>query len=134
MRVRARIGSLLTNSLAKVNIIKVESKDKGPRLTNVLDHRSKTSNELLTPGGAVQLEGRRLNFDESDPEQGVFLINTVSQVAVRIELVMHNKPSLIWFEVPQTLPPGTYHLEVRTKPNGHVTNDRLPEVLTVNPV
>jgi hypothetical protein len=130
LQTRISPGSLLTDIFKGVIPTKVERKSNAPSPTTLIDHRSKSTNERITPGGAAQIEGKRLRFDVNDPSQGIFFIDSATEAAIRVELVMSNKPSLLWFETPQMLATGSYYLEVRTKPNGHVVDGRLPELVT----
>ena len=71
-------------------------------------------NSTLTPGGGVKLRGHNLQFNEADPEQGIFLV-AGDQTRTRIEMVLHNTARELIFLVPNTLTSGEYTLEVRVR-------------------
>jgi hypothetical protein len=84
-----------------------------PRLLTYLDINSGRCDSLLTPGGVGQLDGKWLKYDPADPEQGLFFI-AADRSASRAEVVAVNTSRQLIFQVPADLPPGLYHLEVRT--------------------
>jgi hypothetical protein len=111
---------------------RIDSPSHAPNPADLTDHESGTKNQKLTRGGTAQLEGRRLRFDQADPNQGIFFMNGQGG-EIRVEQIMDHKPSTIWFKVPAGPTPGTYRLEVRTG-NGsedNIISGRLPVPLTI---
>ena len=64
-----------------------------------------------------EVAGFRLSFDPADTECGVFFMNGGGRsAATRAELYTHIGTSYVDVEVPDTLPPGEYTMEIRTRP------------------
>ncbi|MCB0175299.1 MAG: DUF4469 domain-containing protein, partial [Anaerolineae bacterium] len=61
-----------------------------------------------------KLRGHNLQFDEADPQQGIFLV-AEDQTRTRVEVVLHNTARELIFLVPNTLASGSYTLEVRAR-------------------
>lgn len=88
-------------------------------------------NSTLVPGGGMKLRGHNLQFDEADPQQGIFLV-AGDQTRTRIEMVLHNTARELIFLVPHTLTSGPYTLEVRGRyGNDNVRGGVLERTLTV---
>jgi len=90
-----------------------------PVIKKVFDRKSKSTNDIITPGHALDIEGDLLKIiDEADMDQGVFLINPQKGEEFRISYFYQNTPKMLQVELPDDLKKGTYELEVRT----HVYN------------
>lgn len=87
-----------------------------PLLLRYSDCNSEALNSVLTPDGMGELTGRRLQFDRTDPLQGVYFV-AEDNTATRAVVVGRNKPSELSFLVPD-LPPGVYTLQVRSIARG----------------
>ncbi|MCB9104755.1 MAG: DUF4469 domain-containing protein [Anaerolineales bacterium] len=88
-------------------------------------------NRTLTPGGGMKLRGHNLQFDEADPQQGIFLV-AEDQTRTRVEVVLHNTARELIFLVPNTLTSGSYTLEVRVRyGNDNVRAGVLESTLSV---
>jgi hypothetical protein len=72
--------------------------------------------EKVRAGDILRIIGRRLKFDEADPDCGVFLENdtTHERCAVYADIT----PSKLIVATPANLPSGSYDILVSTKPNG----------------
>lgn len=109
---------------SQISVEKIEPTDRRPGLQHYHDHASQTRDAVITPGGGARITGELLKFDEDDPEQGVFFINTGDQSVTKVEeMMLRNKPGTLIFINPG-LPAGTYRLEVRGKAR------RAPDVRT----
>ncbi|MCB0197553.1 MAG: DUF4469 domain-containing protein [Anaerolineae bacterium] len=73
-----------------------------------------TDNSTLTPGGGMKLSGYNLQFDESDPAQGIFLV-AEDQTRTRVQFMLQNTARELIFLIPNTLTPGPYTLEVKAR-------------------
>ena len=76
-----------------------------PAETGVLD---------IQAGSYVRIQGQRLQFDPSDPDQGVFFVNGSTHRAARYT---HVTSTLVLAAVPEGVAAGPYELSVRTLPN-----------------
>jgi hypothetical protein len=106
-------GILLRQATAKIKVRKVQVADPSPYIVEVVDIASGTTNDILTPGGVVQLRGSRLKFLADKPENGVFFIDD-NNVETRYNLVVENKPARVIVVMPDTLAQGSYRIELRT--------------------
>jgi hypothetical protein len=97
----------------KIRVQKVQVADPSPYIVEVKDAVSGTANEMLTPGGILELRGSRLKFIAENPSNGLFLIPE-SGGEVRVEVVAENKPARLMALIPANLAPGTWYVEVRT--------------------
>jgi hypothetical protein len=101
-----------------------------PLPTTLEDIASGTINDTLTPGGVATLAGLRLNFNQDDPQQGVFFIGS-SKTEHRAERILTHTGKQIVLMIPADLPSDEYTLEVRVLPKGNkevrkgVLQDRL---------
>lgn len=130
--IKANPGLELKEQVAarKVVVEKVESKRPQP---NPVQCKSLTNghepNELV-PGKLAQVTGRRLKFDPADLAQGIFLLNDSAAIRVEPDGKIANKELV--FQVPATLAPGEYRLEVRAVfGKADLRSGRLPAVVTV---
>lgn len=119
------IGDLIT-------VTKDEHLKLGPNPIQVLDLNNPGVENVLTPGQTGTLAGRRMAFDPTDPEQGVFLI-AADESKIRIELYAKIMPAEVIFVVPTGLTPGEYELEVRVRVNDEpkVRRGLLDQLITV---
>ena len=107
-------GLAIKDVVEQAELRKVEAGTSVPLLSTYFDTETGAKNDILTPNEMGRISGKRLKFDESDPAQGVFLINDKSK-AYRVSKFAECRPSKIIFKVPANLPIGTYALEVRTE-------------------
>ncbi|MCB0165580.1 MAG: DUF4469 domain-containing protein [Anaerolineae bacterium] len=106
---------------------KVESHTPEPNLDEFTNVNTNDIDSIVTPGGMGQVRGRRLKFDATDPNQGVFFINGTE---TRVTVVGKNTATELMFLIP-TLDPGQYALEVRSTFGQEVRSGRLDTLLTV---
>jgi hypothetical protein len=109
-------GILLRQAATKIKVRKVQVTDPSPYISEVKDIVSNTTNELLTPGGVLQLRGNRLKFFADKPDDGVFFIDD-NNVETRCEMIVENKPARIIVMLPAPLASGNYRIELRTTCN-----------------
>jgi hypothetical protein len=106
-------GTRLKKAAASVKTRKVQMSDPLPFIIEVHDILSGAVNELITPGGVIQIRGGRLKLIAENPENGVFLTGDSGQ-AFKLNGIVENKPARLIAMLPADLPQGTYTLEVRT--------------------
>lgn len=132
VRINITPGVKLRAMEAGFSPVKNESIKPAPVPMDYKDVATGLTNQVITPGGVGQLSGNRLNFDEADATQGIFLIGA-DNTAVRVTTMVHHKPALLIFMVPTGLAGGNYHIEVRAaaKNSKDVRTGRLPNDLVV---
>jgi hypothetical protein len=118
VRINLNPGTLLREAAAKIKTEKVHVDDPIPYIVEVKDIISGTVNEIITPGGVLQMRGSRLRFLSEKADNGVFLIREDGQTA-HCEIIVENKPGRIIIVLPANLSTGHYHLEVRTSFTGN---------------
>lgn len=114
-RVRTNLsqGTAMRRATASIRTQKVQTAEPAPYILEVHDVLSDTVNEQLTPGGVLQIWGGRLKIATENPENGVFLIDDAGN-AIKMPVVIENKPSRLIVMLPADIPAGSYELEVRT--------------------
>lgn len=73
-------------------------------------------NNVLSPGGTAEISGELLKLDAMDTEQGIFF--SQNGTTARADVIIHNLPSKLIFNIPVALTPGDYQLEIRNRTNG----------------
>lgn len=99
---------------------KITGNKPAPLIDSFFDKGSQTTDERLTPGKMARMNGLNLKFDETDPQQGIFLIqrDTKKETQVPVGDVLDNTGGTLTFQVPDKLPKGTYTVEVRSTMKG----------------
>ncbi|MDR3269288.1 MAG: DUF4469 domain-containing protein [Tannerella sp.] len=112
IKFRAQLGRRYNHTADDVKVEKVAPSSNTPLPVTFEDVASATINDMMTPGGTARLTGMRLNFKQSDPQQGIFLIDSAKK-AHRVELILSQKGTQVVFQIPAGLAPDEYKLEVR---------------------
>jgi hypothetical protein len=107
------IGTRLRRATSGIKVQRVQTADPVPFILEVVDVLSDSVNELITPGGIIQLRGGRLKLAVENPANGIFLVDEQQQ-ATKLAVLVENKPARLIAMLPATLPYGAYSLEVRT--------------------
>ncbi|MDR1331055.1 MAG: DUF4469 domain-containing protein [Tannerella sp.] len=132
IRFRARLGKRYNHTADDVKVEKIAPPDNLPLPVTFEDVASDTVNEVLTPGGAASLTGLRLKFHQDDPQQGIFLLDSLKK-EYRVERILSHTGTKVIFQSPSGLGPDEYTLEVRVllPGNKHLKTGVLAESLTV---
>jgi hypothetical protein len=88
-------------------------------IARVIDVKTGSVNNLLTPDGTLRIEGLRIKiFGESD-EVGIYFIDQTSANIIKVTSsdIVINYPTELYVVIPQ-LTPGIYNLEVKTQFTG----------------
>jgi hypothetical protein len=127
-----RLGKRYNRTADDVKVEKVEAPSSLPLPVTFEDIASATVNNMMTPDGVASLRGLRLNFNQDDPVQGIFLIDSRKN-EYKIGRILSQKGTHIIFQLPRELMPEEYTLEVRMLPRGNKTIKKgmLTEKLTV---
>ena len=96
-------------------VIKLLAEENKPKLISIFDMKSKTTNQTLTPGSMAEIQGTALKLDETVPDEGVFIISENDGPEVKISYFFQNFPKNLLFEIPDSLTPGSYKIEVRNR-------------------
>jgi hypothetical protein len=129
-------GKRLRDAVRKVKPEKVIVAEPLPHILEVKDITSDTVNEMLTPGGVVQLRGGRLKFLPAEANNGIFLINEQGD-SIKLTVIVENKPARLIAVLPTDILQGDYFVEVRTswttagKPAKTLKQGRFNRILTV---
>ena len=89
--------------------------ESGIVISHVVDTKTGSVNDLLTPGGTLKIKGGKLKIAGDNPQVGVSFENE-SGNAIRVEErdVVVNNPSELIVQIP-TLPAGKYQLVISTQ-------------------
>jgi hypothetical protein len=127
-------GDRFRETTSEIPVEKIARSRQKPVLAQFKDNASDNLNTTITPGTACTIKGSLLKFDETDPNQGIFLIHTDTKVTRRVMgKLLRNKPAELIFNSPDDLVTGTYGLEVRTllRRTRDIRYGALPYTLTV---
>jgi hypothetical protein len=128
----AQLGKRYNHTADDVKVEKIEAPNNLPLPATFEDIASATVNNTMTPNGVASLRGLRLNFNQDELLQGIFLIDSRYN-EYRIERILSHKGTHIVFQLPDNLVPDEYTLEVRMLRKGSKTvrKGKLSEKLTV---
>lgn len=89
----------------------------GPVINTITDHSSATINQRLTPGGVVNIDGKRLKIVGDSPEVGVSLINTTTgeELLLAPGTLFQNSPAQLGIMLPEGIALGVYNIKVSTQ-------------------
>jgi hypothetical protein len=132
VKFKAVLGKRYNNVTNDIKVEKVARPGNTPLPTTFEDVTAETVNETLTPGGTAILSGMRLKFDQSNPQVGIFLIDSAKN-EYRVERILSHTGTKIVFQTPPALAADEYSLEVRVllPRNKNVKTGKLTEKLTV---
>ena len=99
-----------------VRVEKKLSEQPLPKLMWFFNLEGSEPNTVLSPTHMARIKGENLTFDQTDPQQGLFLVPANSpepDQAIRVTHFSQKTSGQIVFRVPDGLAPGFYRLEVR---------------------
>ena len=118
-KVRVCISPSRTFTAAVTQDVRVEkqpSEQPVPQPQWYFNLEGSEPNTVLSPTHMARLKGERLNFDQDDPQQGLFIVPVNGQSGsepIRVTRFSRATRGEITFRVPDELTPGLYRLEVR---------------------
>jgi hypothetical protein len=132
IKYRASLGKRYNRVTDDVKVEKIAPPNNLPLPTTFEDVASETVNEMLTPGGTAILSGMRLKFNQSDAQQGIFLIDSAKN-EYRVDKILSQTGTKVVFLLPASLAADEYALEVRLlfPNNKNLKTGKLTEKLTV---
>jgi hypothetical protein len=71
--------------------------------------------DIITPGAIGTIHGKRLAFNPTIPEEGIFLVPWAAGPEIRISNIQKNMPSQLTFLVPSLVSTNKYFMEIRTR-------------------
>lgn len=108
-------GKPWKDSLANIQFEKVTADENKPRPENIIDLKSKTIDQILSPGGMAEVQGTLLKIDETTTDEGIYIISENGGGETRVNYLYNNYPKSLQFEIPEGLSAGTYKIEVRNR-------------------
>ena len=109
-------GELMRREIEDVEVKIMGVAETGLYIGQVEDMKSRTVNEVLTPGFNLRVTGTKLRVVGDKPGVGIFFRETATNTATKVDEgdIVVNNPSELMIIIP-TLPAGTYQLEVTTQ-------------------
>ena len=122
-------GELMRREIEDVEVKIMGVAETGLYIGQVEDMKSRTVNEVLTPGFNLRVTGTKLRVVGDKPGVGIFFRETATNTATKVDEgdIVVNNPSELMIIIP-ALPAGTYQLEVTTQYS--TGNKLLKEVRT----
>jgi hypothetical protein len=114
--VEFRQGAELRKELGMVGVNILGKAESGFFISEVTDLRTKSVNDLLTPGRNARISGGKLKVEGEDPSCGVCFVNEADNSRTKVDPadIVENLNAHILIIVPP-LAAGTYRLEVTTQ-------------------
>ncbi len=113
IKINLKPGARLKSVAKDIKAYKVKSNIPCPYIMDFTDMSSGKKNSLLKPGASAIIKGKLLQFDQTDPKQGVYFRGTDNSIH-KVPEVYLNTFSQIYIVVPADLQAGIYRLEVRS--------------------
>ena len=109
-------GELMRREIEDVEVEIMGVAETGLYIGQVEDMKSRTVNEVLTPGFNLRVTGTKLRVVGDKPGVGIFFRETATNTATKVDEadIVVNNPSELMIIIP-ALPAGTYQLEVTTQ-------------------
>jgi hypothetical protein len=108
-------GKPWKESLAEAKLERVTTEENKPRPDSIVDMKSKTNDQTLSPGGMAELQGQMLKIDETSPDEGIFIVSENGGGETKVSYLYMNYPKSLQFEIPESLTTGTYKIQVRNR-------------------
>ena len=116
--VEFRQGAELRRELGMVSVNVLGKAESGFFIAEILDMRTRSVNDQLTPGRNAKISGGKLKI-EGDPSRGVYFVNEADGTRVKVDEadIVENLNAHLLIVIP-ALAAGTYRLEVTTQYSG----------------
>ncbi|MGL4909035.1 MAG: DNA-binding domain-containing protein [Bacteroidales bacterium] len=120
VRINLNAGVLLREAQKHIKPEKVEGGETQAHIVQVVDIKSGTTNDLLTPNRNLRIKGHRVKISGEQPTVGVYFIDAKDsnqRTKVDASDIVTNNPSDLVVVIPE-LPKGSYKLELCTQFSG----------------
>jgi len=123
-------GDLLRKELSSVAVEITGVGDSSINISEVLDVKTGSVNDLLTPNRNLRIKGYKLKLAGDNPAVGVYFVNQATGERTKVEIseIVTNNPAELIIVTPE-LVAGTYTLEVTSQFSGS-SNSLLKEPRT----
>ncbi|MDR2732367.1 MAG: DUF4469 domain-containing protein [Fibromonadaceae bacterium] len=120
LTVDVAIGSEIRKELKSIEVEMQGVADVSLYIAEVQDIKSKTVNDMLTPGKTIKIFGEKLKIAGENDANSVYFINKATQERTKVPLdeIAFNEPKMLSLNVPD-LPAGEYKIEVTTQFGAH---------------
>ncbi|MDR0544315.1 MAG: DUF4469 domain-containing protein [Odoribacteraceae bacterium] len=108
-------GPILRRELRRARVEVLGPADVEPRVDRVVDVRTSSVNEVITPGRNLRVSGHKIKIAGEDPANGVYFHSDSAGASVPVpgEDIIFNYPSRLLLVIPSSLPPATdYRLKI----------------------
>jgi hypothetical protein len=114
-------GDLLRKEIPNVTVQIMGLGESGIIISHVVDHKTGSVNDLLTPGGTLKIRGGKLRIAGDHIDVGVsFEDEAGNAVKVAEQDIIVNNPSELIVEIPALIP-GKYKLVINSQYTGSST-------------
>ncbi|MGL4907994.1 MAG: DNA-binding domain-containing protein [Bacteroidales bacterium] len=120
ININLNVGTLLRDAKKRMKTEKVSAPEQQSHISEVIDVKTKSVNDLLTPNRPMRILGQKLKVEGNDPLVGVYLVNAndpTQRSKVESTDIVTNNPSELVVVVPE-LAKGNYKLELTTQFSG----------------
>ncbi|MDR2042510.1 MAG: DUF4469 domain-containing protein [Tannerella sp.] len=106
-------GTLLRTVENEVKLTKVNAVAPQPQILEVKDSVTGKVDEVLTAGGAVEIDGVNIKITGKDTSCGLYFVNSTGVETPAVTFI-RNKPATLLALIPD-LPADTYHIKIVTQ-------------------
>jgi hypothetical protein len=112
-------GSLLRQELANIEVDIIGVADTSCMITQVIDVKTGSVNDLLTPNRNLKISGSKIKIIGEKEANGVYFVNQETQERMKVDTsdIVTNNPSELIVVIP-ALAAGSYQLELITQFSG----------------
>ena len=107
-------GILLRDIEKSVSLQKCDSPQPNLRIKEVKDATTGEVNTIMTKGGVIEIIGRNIKINGDNPMCGLWFVGENGE-ETRAAMIIENKPSRIFAEVPKDLAAGVYQVKIVTQ-------------------
>lgn len=112
IQINIKAGNRLKQCVENIKLEKISLNDNVPLLLTIQNLHTKESEQRFSANHVISIRGKRLKFDQQDPNQGIFFLNE-DDLEFRVDNLIKNKPSELIFIVPEKISGNQFILEVR---------------------
>jgi hypothetical protein len=124
-------GTELRRELGRVTVQIMGKAESGFFIDQVIDKRTGSVNDTLTPGRNAQIIGAKLKIEGTDPACGIYFRNETDSTRTKVDPadIVENQNAHLLIVIP-ALAAGTYRLEVTTQYAGSAKPLKAPRTVT----